>query len=65
MVIGKASEGPGLLSAPEDAEQFVDTAKIEVVAPEMGNIHGLLQTARIENPWTPDLLSACCGAPAS
>lgn len=49
--IGSGSEihegipaGVGVLSTPEEAKQFVDATKIDVLAPAVGNMHGLLKS---------------------
>jgi fructose-bisphosphate aldolase class II len=49
--IGSGSEihesvaaGVGVLSTPEEARQFVDATKIDVLAPAVGNMHGLLKS---------------------
>jgi fructose-bisphosphate aldolase, class II len=43
-ILEKAPEGVGVLTTPEEAKQFVDTTKIDVLAPAVGNMHGLLQS---------------------
>ena len=49
--IGSGSEihegvpaGVGVLSTPEEAKQFVDATKVDVLAPAVGNMHGLLKS---------------------
>ena len=49
--IGSGSEihesiaaGVGVLTTPEEAKQFVDATKIDVLAPAVGNMHGLLKS---------------------
>jgi len=37
-------EGVGVLTTPQEARQFVDATKIDVLAPAVGNMHGLLQS---------------------
>ena len=41
---GEAPEGVGVLTTPEEAKQFVDATKVDVLAPAVGNMHGLLQS---------------------
>ena len=36
--------GVGVLTTPEEAKQFVDATKIDVLAPAVGNMHGLLRS---------------------
>jgi fructose-bisphosphate aldolase, class II len=43
-ILKKAPEGVGVLSTPEEARQFVDSARIDVLAPAVGNMHGLLES---------------------
>jgi fructose-bisphosphate aldolase class II len=43
-ILEKASEGVGVLTTPEEAKQFVDATNIDVLAPAVGNMHGLLQS---------------------
>jgi ketose-bisphosphate aldolase len=43
-ILEKAPEGVGVLTTPEEAKQFVDATKIDVLAPAVGNMHGLLQS---------------------
>jgi fructose-bisphosphate aldolase, class II len=43
-ILEKAPEGVGVLTTPEEAKQFVDGTKIDVLAPAVGNMHGLLQS---------------------
>jgi fructose-bisphosphate aldolase class II len=43
-VMDKVPEGVGLLTTPEEARQFVAETKIDVLAPAVGNMHGLLQS---------------------
>lgn len=38
------ADGVGVLSTPEEAKQFVDATKIDVLAPAVGNMHGLLKS---------------------
>ena len=39
-------EGAGVLTKPEDAKQFVDMTGIDVFAPSVGSIHGLVKTGK-------------------
>jgi len=41
-VIDKVPEGVGILTTPEEAKQFVDATKVDVLAPAVGNMHGML-----------------------
>lgn len=43
-ILEKAPEGVGVLSTPQEAKQFVDATKVDVLAPAVGNMHGLLQS---------------------
>jgi fructose-bisphosphate aldolase, class II len=43
-ILEKAPEGVGVLTTPEEAKQFVDATKVDVLAPAVGNMHGLLQS---------------------
>jgi fructose-bisphosphate aldolase, class II len=43
-IIDKVPEGVGVLSTPEEAKQFVDATKVDVLAPAVGNMHGMLQS---------------------
>jgi fructose-bisphosphate aldolase, class II len=43
-ILEKAPEGVGVLTTPVEAKQFVDETKIDVLAPAVGNMHGLLQS---------------------
>jgi fructose-bisphosphate aldolase class II len=43
-ILEKAPEGVGVLTTPEEAKQFVDATEIDVLAPAVGNMHGLLQS---------------------
>ena len=43
-ILEKAPEGVGVLSTPEEAKQFVDATRVDVLAPAVGNMHGLLQS---------------------
>src|ERR1700730_2952782 len=41
-VIDKVPAGVGVLTTPEEARQFVDATKVDVLAPAVGNMHGML-----------------------
>ena len=41
-VIDKVPEGAGIMSTPEEAKQFVAATKVDVLAPAVGNMHGML-----------------------
>jgi fructose-bisphosphate aldolase class II len=43
-ILEKLPEGVGVLSTPLEVRQFVDSTKIDVLAPAVGNMHGLLQS---------------------
>jgi fructose-bisphosphate aldolase class II len=43
-ILEKPPEGVGVLTTPQEAEQFVDATKVDVIAPAVGNMHGLLQS---------------------
>ena len=43
-ILEKAPEGVGVLSTPEEARQFVEVTRVDVLAPAVGNMHGLLQS---------------------
>jgi fructose-bisphosphate aldolase, class II len=43
-ILDKTPEGVGILSTPEEAKQFVDATKVDVLAPAVGNMHGMLQS---------------------
>jgi fructose-bisphosphate aldolase class II len=43
-VIDKVPEGAGIMSTPEEAKQFVAATGIDVLAPAVGNMHGMLTT---------------------
>jgi fructose-bisphosphate aldolase, class II len=43
-ILEKAPEGVGVLTSPAEANQFVDATGIDVLAPAVGNMHGLLQS---------------------
>lgn len=39
-------EGAGILTKPEDAKKFVEAAGIDMFAPSVGSIHGLIKTGK-------------------
>jgi ketose-bisphosphate aldolase len=41
-ILEKSPEGVGVLTTAQEAKQFVDTTKIDVLAPAVGNMHGML-----------------------
>jgi fructose-bisphosphate aldolase class II len=41
-VIDKVPEGVGILTTPDEAQQFVEATKVDVLAPAVGNMHGML-----------------------
>lgn len=43
-ILEKVPEGAGALTTPTEAKQFVDATRIDVLAPAVGNMHGLLQS---------------------
>jgi fructose-bisphosphate aldolase, class II len=43
-ILDKVPEGVGTLTTPEEARQFVEGTGIDVLAPAVGNMHGLLQS---------------------
>ena len=43
-ILDKVPEGVGALTTPEEARQFVAATRIDVLAPAVGNMHGLLQS---------------------
>ena len=43
-ILDAAPEGLGPLTTPEEARQFVEATKIDVLAPAVGNMHGLLRS---------------------
>ena len=43
-VLEKVPEGVGVLTTPDEARQFVAATKVDVLAPAVGNMHGMLQT---------------------
>lgn len=43
-ILNKIPEGVGALTTPQEARQFVDATGVDVLAPAVGNMHGLLQS---------------------
>ena len=43
-VFDKVPEGVGVLTTPDEARQFVAATKVDVLAPAVGNMHGLLHS---------------------
>jgi fructose-bisphosphate aldolase class II len=43
-VIDKVPEGAGIMSTPEEAKHFVAATGVDILAPAVGNMHGLLQS---------------------
>jgi fructose-bisphosphate aldolase, class II len=43
-ILDKLPEGVGVLTTPQEAKQFVNETRIDVLAPAVGNMHGLLQS---------------------
>jgi fructose-bisphosphate aldolase, class II len=43
-ILEKLPAGVGVLTTPAEAKQFVDATNIDVLAPAVGNMHGLLQS---------------------
>lgn len=43
-ILEKAPEGSDALTTPEEAKQFVDATGVDVLAPAVGNMHGLLRS---------------------
>src|SRR5208282_5532015 len=41
-VMEKIPEGVGVLTTAEEAKRFVDATKVDVLAPAVGNMHGML-----------------------
>lgn len=42
----KIPEGAGVLTSPEDARRFVEATGIDLFAPSVGSIHGLIKTGK-------------------
>jgi fructose-bisphosphate aldolase class II len=43
-VMDKIPKGVGILTTPEEAKHFVDATKVDVLAPAVGNMHGMLES---------------------
>jgi len=43
-ILTKVPEGAGILTTPEEAKQFVAATGVEILAPAVGNMHGLLES---------------------
>jgi len=43
-ILDQRPKGMGALTTPEEAKQFVDATKVDVLAPAVGNMHGMLQS---------------------
>lgn len=43
-VLDRVPEGAGKLTTPEEAKQFADSTGIDVLAPAVGNMHGMLRS---------------------
>src|SRR2546425_6871873 len=43
-ILENPPEGVGVLTTPQEAKQFIDATRIDVLAPAVGNMHGLLQS---------------------
>ncbi|MGH8010954.1 MAG: class II fructose-bisphosphate aldolase, partial [Candidatus Binataceae bacterium] len=43
-VLEKTPEGVGALTTAQEAKQFVEATKVDVLAPAVGNMHGMLQS---------------------
>jgi fructose-bisphosphate aldolase, class II len=43
-ILEKIPEGIGTLTTPDEAREFVDVTGVDVLAPAVGNMHGLLQS---------------------
>lgn len=43
-ILEKMPEGVGALTTPQEAREFVAATKVDVLAPAVGNMHGLLQS---------------------
>lgn len=41
-VLDKIPDGVGVLTTPDEAKQFVDATSVDVLAPAVGNMHGML-----------------------
>ncbi len=43
-VLKKVPEGAGIMTTPEEAKEFVAATGVEILAPAVGNMHGLLES---------------------
>jgi fructose-bisphosphate aldolase class II len=43
-ILEKAPEKVGVLTSPQEAKEFVDATRVDVLAPAVGNMHGLLKS---------------------
>ncbi|MGZ6241754.1 MAG: class II fructose-bisphosphate aldolase [Candidatus Binataceae bacterium] len=43
-ILEQKPEGMSALSTPEEARQFVEATKVDVLAPAVGNMHGMLES---------------------
>jgi fructose-bisphosphate aldolase, class II len=43
-VLQKVPDGAGILTTPEEAQHFVAATGVDILAPAVGNTHGLLQS---------------------
>ena len=43
-ILEQKPEGMSALSTPEEARQFVAATKVDVLAPAVGNMHGMLES---------------------
>jgi len=43
-VLDKIPKGVGVLTTPDEARRFVEATKVDVLAPAVGNMHGMLAT---------------------
>src|SRR5271168_4736173 len=43
-VMDKVPKGVGVLTTPEEAKHFVDATRVDVLAPAVGNMHGMLES---------------------
>jgi fructose-bisphosphate aldolase class II len=41
-VLDKVPDGVGVLTTPDEAKQFVDATSVDILAPAVGNMHGML-----------------------
>ncbi|MGA2410744.1 MAG: class II fructose-bisphosphate aldolase [Candidatus Binataceae bacterium] len=43
-LLDKVPQGVGVLTTPEEARHFVEATKVDVLAPAVGNMHGMLES---------------------